>query len=39
MTKPAVEFEVSDNELYLIYRPRGGTSWVRERFERDEERW
>lgn len=37
MTKPAVEFEVSDNELYLIYRPRDDTSWVRERFERDEE--
>ena len=37
MTKPAVEFEVSDKELYLIYRPRDDTSWVRERFERDEE--
>ena len=34
MTKPAVEFDVSDNELYLIYRPRDDTSWVREKFER-----
>jgi hypothetical protein len=37
MTKPAVEFEVSANKLYLIYRPRDETSWVREMFERDEE--
>ncbi len=37
MTKLAVEFEVSDNELYLIYRPRDDTGWVRDRFERDEE--
>lgn len=34
MTKPAVEFEVSNNKLYLIYRPRDDTSWVRERFDR-----
>lgn len=37
MTKPAVEFEVSDNELRLIYRPRDDTSWVRERFNRNED--
>jgi hypothetical protein len=34
MTKPAVEFDVSDNELHLTYRPRDDTLWVRERFER-----
>lgn len=34
MTKPAVEFEISANELRLVYRPRDDTSWVRERFER-----
>lgn len=34
MTKPAVEFEISDNELRLVYRPRDDTSWVRDRFER-----
>ena len=34
MTKPAVEFEIFDDELRLIYRPRGDTSWVRERFGR-----
>lgn len=34
MTKPAVEFDISDNKLRLIYRPRDDTSWVRERFER-----
>ena len=34
MTKPAVEFEISANELRLVYRPRDDTNWVRERFER-----
>ncbi|MBB3181001.1 Shedu immune nuclease family protein [Variovorax sp. Sphag1AA] len=34
MPQPAVELEISDNELRLVYRPRDGTSWVRERFER-----
>ena len=37
MSKSAVEFEVSDNDLYLIYRPRDDDSWVHEKFERDEE--
>ncbi|MBW8831372.1 MAG: hypothetical protein JF606_18500 [Burkholderiales bacterium] len=37
MTKPAVEFDISDNELHLIYRPRDDTSWVRERFGRGDE--
>ncbi len=36
MTKPAVEFETSDHELRLVYRPRDDTSWVRDRFERGE---
>jgi hypothetical protein len=34
MTKPAVEFEITANELRLVYRPRDDTSWVRDRFER-----
>ena len=34
MTKPAVEFEISDHDLRLVYRPRDDTNWVRERFER-----
>lgn len=34
MPRPAVEFESSDSELRLVYRPRDDTSWVRERFER-----
>jgi hypothetical protein len=37
MIKPAVEFEVSDDELCLVYRPRDGTSWVHERFARGDE--
>ncbi len=37
MTKPAVEFEISDEELHLIYRPRDDTSWVLEKFERGDE--
>lgn len=37
MTKPAVEFEVVDDEFCLVYRPRDGTSWVHERFARGEE--
>lgn len=37
MTKPAVEFQVLDTELHLVYRPRDDTSWVHEIFERDEE--
>ncbi len=37
MTKPAVEFDLSSNELHLVYRPRDDTSWVREKFERGEE--
>jgi hypothetical protein len=34
MAQPAAEFEISANELRLVYRPRDDTSWVRERFER-----
>lgn len=30
MTKPAVEFDISDNEFHLICRPRDGNSWVHE---------
>lgn len=37
MPKPAVEFEISDNEFRLVYRPRDDTSWVREKFERGDE--
>jgi hypothetical protein len=37
MTKPAVEFDISDNELRLIYRPCDDTSWVREKFERGDQ--
>ncbi|MDI1261145.1 Shedu immune nuclease family protein [Aquabacterium sp.] len=37
MTKPAVEFDISDNELHLVYRPRDNTSWVREMFGRGDE--
>lgn len=37
MTKPAVEFEVFDNEFCLIYRPRDDTSWVHERFARGDD--
>lgn len=37
MTKPAVEFEVFDDEIHLVYRPRDNTSWVREKFERGDE--
>ncbi|WP_428508891.1 Shedu immune nuclease family protein [Roseateles sp.] len=37
MTKPAVEFNLSDNELHLIYRPRDDTNWVRKKFDRGEE--
>ena len=37
MTKPAVEFEVVDDEFCLIYRPRDDTSWVHERFARGDE--
>lgn len=37
MTKPAVEFEIFDDEFHLIYRPRDDTSWVREKFERGDE--
>lgn len=33
----AVEFEVSENELRLVHRPRYDTSWVREKFERGDE--
>lgn len=34
MSQPAVEFDISDNEIHLVYRPRDDTSWVRERFGR-----
>ncbi len=34
MPQLAVEFEISNNELRLVYRPRDDTNWVRERFER-----
>lgn len=34
MPQLAVEFEISDNELRLVYRPRDDTNWVRERFDR-----
>lgn len=37
MTKPAVEFEVFDDEFRLIYRPRDDTSWVHERFARGDD--
>ncbi|MBU4509321.1 MAG: DUF4263 domain-containing protein [Gammaproteobacteria bacterium] len=37
MPQLAVEFEISDDELRLVYRPRDDTSWVRERFERGDE--
>jgi len=37
MTKPAVEFDLSGNELHLVYRPRDDTNWVREKFKRGEE--
>ena len=37
MTKPAIEFEVFDDEFHLVYRPRDDTSWVREKFERGDE--
>lgn len=37
MTKPAVEFEIFDDEFHLVYRPRDDTSWVREKFERGDE--
>jgi hypothetical protein len=32
MNKPAVEFEVVEDEFRLIYRPRDDTSWVHARF-------
>ena len=34
MPQPAVAFEISDDELRLVYRPRDGADWVRERFAR-----
>ena len=34
MPQLAVEFEISHNEIHLVYRPRDDTSWVRDRFER-----
>ncbi len=37
MTKPAVEFEVFNDEFCLVYRPRDDTSWVHERFARGDE--
>lgn len=37
MTKPAVEFEVFDDEFCLVYRPHDDTSWVHERFARGDE--
>lgn len=37
MSKPAVEFEVFDDEFCLVYRPRDETSWVHERFARGDE--
>lgn len=37
MTKPAAEFEVTDGEVCLIYRPRDDTRWVHERFSGGEE--
>ena len=37
MAKPAVDFEVLDDELRLIYRPRDDTSWVHDRFARGDE--
>lgn len=37
MTKPAVEFNLSADELHLIYRPRDDASWVRARFERGDD--
>lgn len=37
MTKPAVEFEVFNDEFCLVNRPRDDTSWVYERFARGDE--
>lgn len=37
MTKPAVEFEVFNDEFCLVYRPRDDPTWVHERFARGEE--
>lgn len=34
MPQHAVEFEISDNELRLVYRPRDDNNLVRERFDR-----
>lgn len=34
MPQPAVEFDSSDDELRLVYRPRDDTNWVREKFKR-----
>lgn len=36
MTKPAVEFYASGGHLILIYRPKDDTSWVYDRFAKDE---
>ena len=36
MSTPAIQFEVIDNELRLIYRPRDGSYWVHEKFRRGE---
>ena len=37
MTKPAVEFEVLDDEFCLVYRPREDTRWVHDRFAHGDE--
>ncbi|MBC3920047.1 DUF4263 domain-containing protein [Undibacterium sp. CY18W] len=37
MTKLAVEFEASGDELHLLYRPRDDDSWVHSKFNRGEE--
>jgi hypothetical protein len=34
MTTPAVEFQVSDHEFHLVYRPRDDSDWVRKKFKR-----
>jgi hypothetical protein len=33
----AVEFENTDHALILIYRPRDGTSWINDKWDRNEE--
>lgn len=34
MSNPAIEFDVSGTEFRLIYRPRDGSRWVHDKFQR-----